>query len=68
MNKENLWVLMSELPLNYWCEEVLTSIGNCIGIFLALVDNFWYLVDKMLDRVLVEVDIRDVIPVELEIK
>jgi hypothetical protein len=53
--------------LELWCEEVLSSIGNHIGRFIALEENLWDIVDKKLARVLVEVDIRDGLLTELEI-
>ena len=68
MNKQHLWILMTRLPLEYQNEEVLSSIGNCIRKFLALEENLWDLVNKKLARVLVEVDLRHGLPVELEVK
>jgi hypothetical protein len=50
-------VLILGFPLELWLEEVLKTIGNSLGKFIAVEENFQQQDDKWVVKVLVELDI-----------
>ena len=52
----------------FWQQHILESIGNKIGKFIKLEDNWAYKVDRRCARILVELDVREGLFKEIIIK
>ena len=57
VKKRHLWTLLPGLPFLLWNRSLLEGIGNTIGRFVAVEEDFMNSYDKRLARVLVELDI-----------
>ena len=67
VKKRHLWVLLPSLPLPLWNREVMEGIGNTIGRFVAVEDDFLHSYDKRMAKILVEMDLTTRLPAEIEI-
>ena len=65
--KRHLWVLLSHLPFPLWIRTILEGIGNTIGRFVFVEDEFQQVYDKRVAKILVEFDISMGLLVEVEI-
>ena len=63
----NLWVLLLALPFPLGCRPMLKGIGNTIGCFVAIEEDFMNAYDKQLEKILVEMDITAGLPTEVDI-
>jgi hypothetical protein len=57
-NLQKVWVIMPGLPLEFWQEEMLKSIGNKIGAFAGLEQNWEKKTDRRWAWVQVEKDLK----------
>ena len=67
INKRHLWVLLPQLPFPLWSKSILEGIGNTIGRFVSVEDDFLQVYDKRIARILVEMDISRGLPAEVEL-
>ena len=67
VKKRHLWVLLPGLPLPLWNREIMEGIGNTIGRFVAVEDDFLHTFDKRMAKILVEMDLISGLPAEIEI-
>lgn len=67
-NIRKFWFLMPMLPLETWHSKILEKVGNVIGHFITFVEGWLENFDTMLDRILVELDLREVLLVDLDIE
>ena len=58
-NIQQVWVIMSGLPMMFWYEECLKAIGNNISKFVALEPDWETKVDLWCAKILVELDIKE---------
>ena len=59
--------MLPHLPFPLWNKNVLEGIANSIGRFVAVETDFLLAFDKMIARVLVELDVSLGLPAEVEI-
>ena len=62
-----MWALLPGLPFPLWNRPLLEGVGNTIGSFVALDEDFMNSFDKRMAKILVEVDITKGLPAEIEI-
>ena len=62
VQKRHLWALLSGLPFLLWNRSLLEGVGNTIGRFVALDDDFMNSFDKGKAKILVEMDISKGLP------
>ena len=67
VKKRHLWVLLPGLPFPLWNRSLLEGIGDTIGHFVAVEDDFMNSYDKRMARILVELDISMGLPADIEI-
>ena len=67
IRKRHLWVLLPQLPFPLWSKPILEGIGNTIGRFVSVDDDFMLVYDKRVARILVEFDITRGLPAEIEL-
>ena len=67
VKKQHLWVLLPGLPFPLWSRSLLEGVGNTIGRFVAVEEDFMHSFDKRMEKILVEMDISVGLPVEVEI-
>ena len=67
ISKRHLWVLLPHLPFPLWSRQFLEGIGNTIGRFVLVEDDFHQVYDKRVAKILVEMDISRRLPAEVEI-
>ena len=67
VRKRHLWALLPGLPFPLWNRSLLEGVGNTLGRFVALDDDFMNSFDKRMDKILVEMDISKGLPAEIEI-
>lgn len=67
VSRRHLWVLLPQLPFPLWSKSILEGIGNTIGRFVAVEDDFLQVYDKRMARILVELDISRGLPAEVEL-
>ena len=65
--KCHLWALLSGLPFPLWNRSLLEGIGNIIGRFEAVEEDFMNTYDKRMARILVEMDITKGLLADVEI-
>ena len=65
--KHHLRVIISALPFPFWNKRLLEGIANTIGRFVALEEDFMSVFDKRKAKVLVEMDISQGLPSEVDI-
>ena len=58
---------MLGLPFPLWNRSLLEGIGNTIGRFVVVEDDFMNVYDKRIAQILVEMDITKGLPAEVEI-
>ena len=63
----HLWALLLGLPFPVWNRSLLEGIGNTIGRFVAVEEDFMNTYDKRMAQILVELDITKGLPAEVEI-
>jgi hypothetical protein len=56
-SKRHLWVLLPGLPLHFWNESTLRSIGDSLGTFISVDNATLRAPDRKVNKVLVELDI-----------
>ena len=66
LEKRNLWVLLPGFPLPCWNLVGFMAVAKDIGRFILIEEDFLIAIDRCLPRMLVEVDISKVLPVDLE--
>ena len=64
--KRHLWVILLAQPFPLWSKGLLEGIANTVGRFVALEDDFQSIFDKRMEKVMVELDISQGLPVEVE--
>ena len=64
--KRHLWVLLPHLPFPLWSRQILEGIGNTIGRFISVEDDFHLVYDKRVAKILVEMDISRGLLAEVE--
>ena len=67
IRKRHLWTLLPGLPFPLWNRSLLEGVGNTIGRFVALDEDFMNSYDKRLAKILVEIDISRGLPADVEI-
>ena len=67
MKKRHLWELLPGIPFPLWNRSLLEGVGNTIGRFVALEDDFMNSFGKRMEKNLVELDIMKGLPAEVEI-
>ena len=67
ITKRHLWVLLPHLPFPLWNRQILEGIGDTIGRFISVEDDFHLIFDKRVAKILVELDISRGLPTEVEI-
>ena len=67
VQKRHLWALLPGLPFPLWNHPLLEGVGNTIGRFVVLDDDFMNSYDKRMAKISVELDISKRLPVEIEI-
>ena len=55
--KRHLWVIMPHVPFPLWSRPILEGIGNTIGRFISVEEDFLQVYDKRVAKILVEFDI-----------
>ena len=67
ISKRHLWVLLLHLPFPLWSRQILEGIGNTIGRFISVEDDFHLVYDKRVAKILVELDISRGLPAKVEV-
>ena len=67
VKKRHFWVLLPGLPLPLWNCSVMEGIGNTIGHYVTVEDDFLHAYDKRMAKILVEMDLNSGLPAEIEI-
>ena len=67
IKKRHLWTLLPGLPFPLWNRSLLEGVGNTIGRFVVLDEDFMSSYDKRLAQILVEIDISRGLPANVEI-
>ena len=67
VKKHHLWAILPGLPFPLWNHSLLEGVGNTIGRFVALEDDFMQTFDKMKAKILVELDITKGLPAKVDI-
>ena len=67
IQKRHLWAILPGLPFPLWNRSLLEGVGNTIGRFVALEEDFMNSYDKRKAKILVELDITKGLPAEVEI-
>ena len=62
-----MWTLLPGLPFPLWNHSILEGIGNTIGRFVAVEEDFMNSYDKKMARILVELDISKGLLAKIEI-
>jgi hypothetical protein len=57
MHIQQIWVLLLGLPLEFWSKEMPKSIGNSLGRFIFMEDDFLGKMDKRVVRLLAKLDL-----------
>ena len=65
VKKQHLWVLLPALPFPLWSRSMLEGIGNTIGRFVAVEEDFMNSYDKRMAKILVEMDISVGLPTDV---
>ena len=63
----HLWVLLPAFPFPLWSKDILTSLANSLGRFVALEKDFHLQFDKRTAKVLVELEISRGLILEVDI-
>ena len=58
-NIQKIWSILPGLPMMFWKKEILEAIGGKIGKFIGLEENWEKNVDRICDKILIEVELRD---------
>ena len=66
-NVQKVWVILPGLSMVFWQPKIFEAIGNKLGKFIALEDNWETKLDRRCARILVEMDLRDGLYEELKI-
>ena len=66
-NIQNIWVILSGLPMVFWQPKLFEAIGNKLGNFIATEENWEENIDRRCAQILVEMDLRDGLYEELKI-
>ena len=67
VKKRHLWAILPGLPFPLWNRSLLEGVGNTIGRFVALEEDFMNSYDKRKAKILVELDITKGLPAKVEI-
>ena len=67
IKKRHLWALLPGLPFPLWNRDTLEGIGNSIGRFIAIEEEFLNTFDKRMARILVEIDVSMGLPADIDI-
>ena len=67
VKKRHLWVILPGLPFPLWNRDVMEGIGDTIGRFVAVEDDFLHTFDKRMAKILVEMDLSIGLPAEIDI-
>ena len=59
--------MLPALPFPLWSRCILEGISNTIGRFVAVEEDFMHSFDKRMENILVELDISDGLPADIEI-
>ena len=62
-----MWALLPGRPFLLWNRPLLEGVGNTIGRFVELDDDFMNSYDKSMAKIFVELDISKGLPAEIEI-
>ena len=62
-----MWAILPGLPFPLWNQSLLEGVGNTIGRFVALEDDFMNSYDKRKAKILIELDITKGLSAEVEI-
>ena len=67
-NLQQIWAILSGLPMIFWQKHKLEGIGNKIGKFIKLENEWEQKIDRRCAGILIELDIRDGLFEEIIIK
>ena len=67
IKKRHMWVLLPSLPFPLWSRTVLEGVGNSLGCFVAIEEDFMHAYDKQMAKILIELDLTTGLPTEIEI-
>ena len=66
-NIQKVWVILPGLPVVFWQQKILEAIGNIIGNFVDLEEDWESKLDRRCTKILVELDLRNGLFEELKI-
>lgn len=66
-NKILIWVRLPYLPLHLWADSLFEEIGDAIGSFIMVDNDFYGHYHTMFYHILVELDVSKGLPVEIVI-
>ena len=58
-NIQKIWAILRGLPMMFWKKEILEAIGDKIGKFVPLEEEWDQKVDRRCTKVLIKVDLCD---------
>ena len=64
-NLQQIWAILPGLPMVFWQQHILEAIGNKIGKFIKLEDDWVDKIDLRCAQILIEIDMRDSIYEEI---
>ena len=67
-NLQHIWVILPRLPMMFWQEQVLKAIGDKLGNFISMEENWDTKVDRRCAKILVELDLRDGLYEEIKLE
>ena len=67
VRKRHLWVILPGFPLHWWKQEILILVANALGTFVQVDQSTFRSFDKRCASVMVEFDVTEGLPAELEI-
>ena len=67
-NLQQVWEILRGLPMIFWQKHILEGIGNKIGNFIKIKDDWEGKKDRRCARILVELDLREGLFEEIIIK
>ena len=65
VKKRHLWNLLLGLPFSLWNRSLLEGVGNTIGRFVAVEEDYMNAYNKRMAKILVELDVTLGLPAEI---
>jgi hypothetical protein len=65
---QKIWVMLPKSLIELWCRKIMEGIGNFLGNFITLEYKWWNNEDYRVFKLLVEMDLREGLLVEIDIE